>query len=191
MKLGNRSPTFPAFPIFPMGFQYKDNISPDLARLAKGIRDKRPIVEAMGLQLESLTKRSFNEPALRPAQWANKLSFSKSTGQFSRSEPSNLRKNQLLVRSIRIVALTNTSVTVGTDRIYAAIHQRGGIIRAKSAPALRFQIGGQFFMRQSVTMPARPFFPFIGDRMIDSARAKIRAVAEAKIRALLPPSAAK
>jgi phage gpG-like protein len=171
-----------------MSLQLRDRISPSLARLAKGIENKKPILEAMGLQLESLTRRAFNEPGLRPAPWPNKLTFA--NGRFSRGEPSNLRKNQVLVRSIRITSLTNSHVTVGSDRVYAAIHQFGGEIRAKSAPALAFRLGGQLILAKKVTMPARPFFPFLEGRMIESARKKISAVGEAKIRSLLGGTAA-
>jgi len=45
----------------------------------------------------------------------------------------------------------------GSNRIYAAIHQIGGKIRAKSANALKFFIGGSFVQVKSVTMPARPY----------------------------------
>lgn len=46
----------------------------------------------------------------------------------------------------------------GVNRIYAAIHQFGGVIRAKSAGALRFRLAnGGFATVKSVTMPARPF----------------------------------
>lgn len=157
-----------------VGFQYKDTLTPALRKLAAGIENKRPILEAMGLQLVSLTQRAFNEPGLRPTPWKNKRDGS----------PATLRKNQLLVRSIRIVALTNASVTVGTDRIYAAIHQRGGVIVPKNAKLLSFTIGGQRVFAKKVTIPARPFFPFLGDTMTDAAREKIRLVAEAKIKAL-------
>lgn len=166
-----------------MSVQIKDRISPSLSRLAKGIENKKPILEAMGLQLESLTKRAFNEPSLRPKPWANKLTFT--GGRFSRGEPSRLRKNQVLVRSIRIVALTNSYVSVGSDRVYAAIHQFGGVIRPKAKPALAFTIGGQLILAKKVTMPARPFFPWVEGRMTEDARRKIQAVGERKIRALL------
>lgn len=158
-----------------MSFQYKDNISPDLARLAAGIKDKKPILEAMGTQLESLTKRAFNEPGLRPAPWPNKRD----------GTPATLRKNQVLVRSIRITELTNDHVTVGTDRVQAAIHQRGGVIRPKNGKFLRFMIGSKVIFARQVKMPARPFFPFVGDTMTEKARAKIKAIGEAKIAALV------
>ncbi|WP_414664896.1 phage virion morphogenesis protein [Horticoccus sp. 23ND18S-11] len=167
-----------------MSVQLRDRLSPSLTKLARGIENKKPILEAMGLQLESLTRRAFNEPALRPMPWMNKLTISADGKTFSRSEPSRLRKNQVLVRSIRITSLTNSSVTVGSDRIQAAIHQLGGIIRPKNAPALAFRIGGHLVTAKKVTMPARPFFPFLGGKMIQSAQEKIRLIGEAKIKAL-------
>ncbi len=46
----------------------------------------------------------------------------------------------------------------GVNRIYAAIHQFGGTIRAKSAGALKFSLpGGGFAVVKAVRMPARPF----------------------------------
>jgi phage virion morphogenesis protein len=46
----------------------------------------------------------------------------------------------------------------GVNRIYAAIHQFGGVIKPKSAGALRFRLAnGGFATVQSVTIPARPF----------------------------------
>lgn len=158
-----------------MSIHYKDTISPALARLARGVQDKKPILEAMGLQLVSLTQRAFNEAALRPAPWPAKRD----------GTPATLRKNQVLVRSIRITEITTDSVTVATDRPYAAIHQRGGVIKPKRPDGvLVFEIGGKKIFAKRVVMPARPFFPFVGDRMTDSAQAKIRRVAEEKIASL-------
>tara|TARA_B100000686_G_scaffold348019_1_gene438073 strand:+ start:19 stop:498 length:480 start_codon:yes stop_codon:yes gene_type:complete len=45
----------------------------------------------------------------------------------------------------------------GTNIIYAAIHQFGGIIKAKSANALQFFVGNRFATVKQVVMPARPF----------------------------------
>jgi phage gpG-like protein len=50
-----------------------------------------------------------------------------------------------------------TSVEVGSNAIYAAIHQFGGTIKAKDAKALRFRIGDVWVTKESVTIPARPF----------------------------------
>lgn len=47
---------------------------------------------------------------------------------------------------------------VSVNRVYAAIHQFGGVIKAKNGKGLRFQLAnGDFVMRKSVTLPARPY----------------------------------
>ena len=158
-----------------MSLQYRDTISPALKKLAAGIQNKKPILKAMGAELKAITTEAFSDPGLRPAPWKAKRDGS----------PATLRKNQVLVKSIDIVELTNSSVTVGTDRIYAAIHQLGGIIRPKNAKSLVFRAGGKTIFAKQVTIPARPFFPFIGGKMIDRARERIRLVAEAKIKSLV------
>lgn len=50
-----------------------------------------------------------------------------------------------------------SSVEVGTNVVYAAIHQFGGTIHAKNAPHLVFKIGGRFASKDQVTIPPRPF----------------------------------
>lgn len=46
----------------------------------------------------------------------------------------------------------------GTNRIYAAAHQLGVTIRAKTSAGLRFRVpGGGFAVVKSVTLPARPY----------------------------------
>ena len=52
---------------------------------------------------------------------------------------------------------TARMVEVGTNVIYAAIHQFGGDIVPKTAKALRFKVGGKWAMTKKVTIPARPF----------------------------------
>ena len=50
------------------------------------------------------------------------------------------------------------SVEVGTNVIYAGIHQTGGIIQAKAGYALAFAFpGGGFAVVEDVSIPARPY----------------------------------
>ncbi|MEQ8747350.1 phage virion morphogenesis protein [Pyruvatibacter sp.] len=50
------------------------------------------------------------------------------------------------------------SVVIGSNRPYAAIHQFGGTIRAKSGGKLRFELpGGGVVFTDKVDIPARPF----------------------------------
>lgn len=64
------------------------------------------------------------------------------------------------------VAADGRAVEWGTNVIYAGVHQFGATIRAKTAKALRFNIPGiGWIMRESVTIPARPFIGYDdGDR---------------------------
>ncbi len=139
-----------------LGFQIrvvKDDMTPDLAKKLKAVKDPEPIWRAVGTQLVSLTKRAFRDSSLRQTAWPAKRS----------GDPSNLIFKGVLLSSIRITALDAKSVTIGTDRKYAAIHQLGGVIRPKKGKALVFTIGGRTIFAKKVTIPARPFFPFTPD----------------------------
>ena len=60
-------------------------------------------------------------------------------------------KNSISVRA------TPKGFAIGTNKKYAAIHQFGGTIRAKSKKGLIFKINGKFVRKQEVEIPARPF----------------------------------
>lgn len=78
--------------------------------------------------------------------------------------PSNLQsKHSTMKKSFRVEA-GEKKVTVYTDRLYAAVHQFGS---------------------KDGTMPARPFFPFLGDTMVPSAHARIEAIAQKRLDTLL------
>lgn len=49
------------------------------------------------------------------------------------------------------------SVEIGTNKVYAAIHQFGGIIRPVSADKLRFRLVGGLVAVDQVEIPARPY----------------------------------
>ncbi|HQU16637.1 MAG TPA: phage virion morphogenesis protein [Gammaproteobacteria bacterium] len=64
-------------------------------------------------------------------------------------------------------ATTGSRVTVGSNKVYAAIHQFGGTIRPVNAKALVFRLGngkggkkGRVVHAKSVTIPARPYLGF-------------------------------
>ena len=52
---------------------------------------------------------------------------------------------------------SDRGLAVGTNVLYAAIHQFGGTIRAKDGGMLHFTIGGADIFTREVNMPARPF----------------------------------
>ena len=140
-----------------MSFEFRDKISPELARLAGRISDKRPILEAMGHQLEVIIIHAFKDPETRIAEWAPR----KAGG----TKPL-LIKNGVLWRSFR-TEVNGDSVTVGTGLVYAAIHQFGS--PKQNIPAR------PFFPFATSSSP-----------MAASAQKKIEAIARAKIKAMFP-----
>lgn len=68
----------------------------------------------------------------------------------------------------------------GTNMIYAAIHQNGGVIKPKSAPSLRFRLaGGAFVSTKQVTIPKREFLGVSARDeldMLDALQARINGV---------------
>lgn len=169
------------------GFQVARNtLTPSLRQAARGIRDRRPILEAMGLQLVSITVRAFRDASLRASTWPPKRDGS----------PATLYKRGALRQSIRITSVDNRAVNVGSDRPYAAIHQLGGttrahVIEASRAKFLAFKSGGAMIFRKRVNhpgskIPPRPFFPFLPNgQPTQLARDRIGAIARAKIARLL------
>jgi phage gpG-like protein len=137
------------------------------------------VLEAMGLETVSLTQRAFNDASLRASTWPP-----------TKSGGAPLKKTGALWHSIRIAELTNKLVKVGTDRPYAPYHQFGTdpyTIRPSLKKAL-FWPGAAHPMKvvHHPGLPARPFFPFTeAGAMIAAAAGKVKAAAEAKIRAML------
>jgi len=78
------------------------------------------------------------------------------------------RNSRILTESGRLRDSINSEagrdqVRVGTNIIYAAIHQFGGTIKPVSASHLVFRIGGRLVMADSVTLPARPYLGISAD----------------------------
>ncbi len=46
---------------------------------------------------------------------------------------------------------------IGSNIIYAKIHEFGGIIRARAAKFLKFQVEGKWIIASQVTIPAKPY----------------------------------
>ena len=136
----------------------RNTLSPDLRQLYKNHADKAGLYAAIGQGLVSLSKRAFNDAALRPAPWKSKKDGS----------PARLRDTGTLAKSIRVTAVNARGVTVGSDRKYAAIHQLGGktpahVIRPRPGKKA-LKIPGIGFRTKvnhpGSKIPARPYLPF-------------------------------
>lgn len=80
--------------------------------------------------------------------------------------PGILRASRMLQRSVAYLVSGN-KITIGSNRIYAAVHQFGATIKPVRAKALAFKMGGAgkrggvgLVRAKSVTIPARPYLGF-------------------------------
>lgn len=93
---------------------------------------------------------------------------------------STLRDKDYLFQSLTHI-FSADKVEWGSNKIYAAIHHFGGVIKAKSAKALRFAIGGNVYTKKQVTMPAREYLG-----VNDADRREIEAIVQNHILGGLP-----
>lgn len=122
--------------------------------------------------LRQLLKLGLNpKPLLEDIAWEGETQtrerFSTETGPDGQKWPDSLRKKlfggETLTRDGHLgddisSAATDTQAMWGSNKIYAAIHQFGGVIKAKTAKGLAFQLAdGTNVVTRQVTMPARPF----------------------------------
>ncbi len=56
-----------------------------------------------------------------------------------------------------VYLVTGSRLMIGTNKVYAAIHQFGGVIQPRSGGYLVFRLGGRLVHAKKVTIPARPF----------------------------------
>ena len=158
-----------------------DTLTPSLRNGQAAAHDMRPVWLAALTQIVSITKRSFTDSSMRTTSWAPRSGVAAKEGarvyknqhgtfsaRDSRSSGSAGGEVKLILKgtllsSIRVVEVSADGGSVGSDRVYAAIHQLGGIIRPKNATSLVFTIGGIKIHAKKVTIPARPFFPFTPD----------------------------
>ena len=125
-------------------------------QLERAVKNTKPIMNAVGTALVEGTHQRFErEVGPDGVAWAS-LNSGYAAGKRG---PGILRESGMrggLMGSITRKASKDT-VEVGTNKVYAAIHQFGGTISSKSGGYLSFAIGGQFVRVRSVTIKARPF----------------------------------
>ena len=97
---------------------------------------------------------------------STRMRFSRAVGPDGRAWPPSIRAattgGQTLIDTGRLSdsithVFDKTSVTIGTNVIYASVHQFGATIRAKRQRFLTFRVGGRWARKRQVTIPPRPF----------------------------------
>jgi len=136
------------------------------AALAARADDPRGLFDRIGASLVVSTQQRFEagrEPDGSP--WPPSVRALAESGQ-------TLVQTGRLVQSLTHIP-SEGQVEVGTNVLYAAIHQFGGTITAQPGKRLAFQVGGQKVFAKKVTIPARPFLGIDQDD-----EAEIAAIAE-------------
>lgn len=177
-------------------FLMSDSATASLSKFAQALSpaNRRALLAAAGAEVLSAAKGSFNDAALRPSPWAplsaRTLAMRKRRGHRGTAI---LKASGALWHSIRRTSLTDTSVSIGTDRPYANVQQFGASITItthahsqvlkygkngkfisnkkalkKKTGAIRFAIAQYKARTFTVKIPPRPFMPITVDGEITS-----------------------
>lgn len=127
---------------------------PQIQRLFQSIRqfggNPTPLLQDLAFLGENSTRERFSSQTGPDGQrWKPSLRAQLTGGK-------TLTQDGHLAGSISSY-VNDKSAVWGVNRIYAAIHQFGGTIKAKGTGGLRFQIGGRWSNKRQVTIPGRPF----------------------------------
>lgn len=126
------------------------------ARLSDMMADTSPIMRAIGVGLVSNTHARFErEIAPDGSSWAP-LNPAYAAGKRGAGILRESAMRGGLMGSITFDA-GQDSVEVGSNKVYAAVHQTGATIKPRSASHLAFRLGGEAVFAKSVTIPARPY----------------------------------
>ncbi len=121
-----------------------------LEKLANG--NLYRLADFSGTELKGLTYKAFKDEVdpVTGEKW-KKSSSAASGGR------STLYKRGDLFRSVQHEPLADGSVLLGSNKVYARIHQKGGKIEPKNGGYLTFKVGGGFVKVKSVNIPRRRF----------------------------------
>lgn len=145
-----------------------------LEQLRASMSDLRPLLEAIREDLlRSHEERARREVDAQGHRWA-RLNPDYAAGK---------RGGRILRESGRMLSLSSRvegdTIVIGSGAKYAATHQFGATIRPKVKKALRFQMGGRWFARSKVVIPARPFLGVSEEDLDNIAESVVEFVQEA------------
>lgn len=125
-----------------------DSFQSAMQRLSRA--EMKELNRALGEAVRSGTIDRFeNSEDPEGNRWQNSIRVNAQGGK-------TLAQTARLRNSISVLA-SHKGFAVGTNVKYAAIHQFGGTIRARTARGLIFRINGRFVRKDEVEIPARPF----------------------------------
>lgn len=125
-------------------FNNDEQVISQLGKIIQSLENRQPLMRRLSGTMYSAVMQNFDAGG-RPA-WQG----------ISHRNGKPLNDTGALRGSISESASSDEAV-VGTNLIYAAIHQFGGVIRAKNAPYLMVPIGNGFRRVKQVTIKPRPY----------------------------------
>ncbi|MBI1495399.1 phage virion morphogenesis protein [Halocynthiibacter styelae] len=117
------------------------------------VLDKHELLDTVGRLAQLQTRRRIRDEKTAPDGTPWKANY----------RGSSLLHDQGNLHDSIDYRVSGGDVEVGSSLVYAAIHHFGGVIKPKNAKALAFTAGGENFVVQSVTMPARPYLGLSSD----------------------------
>lgn len=121
-----------------------------LGNLAQAVEDRGSLLALLGTYLESATIERFDrEQAPDGSKWTASIR--------AREEGGKTLTDSSVLRSSITHNVRGDAVEIGTNLIYAGVHQFGATIRPKNADYLAFFLPGGLVFATEVTIPARPF----------------------------------
>ena len=134
-----------------------DGLRATLGRIADIGRKPEPLLAAVGLVLEDSTIARFDtgtDPA--GVRWESYAPLNPLYAMVEKKGTSILVGSGFLRGSIRSGVVGHT-LFVGSDAVYAAVHQFGAVIQPRKGRYLSFMMGGHLWHVDSVWVPARPY----------------------------------
>ena len=129
---------------------------PGLRSAAAGLQHPTPLLRQIGAYLVHSTQARFNagiDPQGSP--WKPLL-----PAYAAVKSGSNILIGSGMSGGLQGSIIFDTgqnSVVWGSNKVYAAVHQFGAVIRPVKAKALRFFLGSSLVIARQVTIPARPY----------------------------------
>lgn len=132
-----------------------------LARLRQRLEDLSPALDEIGNSLATSTRHRFEtQQAPDGTPWEPSAS---AWGKTSASETGKTLIDRGHLRDSITHQVDGDQVLVGTNLVYAAVHQFGAKIEPKGGSHLVFKVGDAFVKVSSVEVPARPYLGIDGD----------------------------
>lgn len=134
-----------------------DDLHATLGRIAAVGLHPEGVLAAIGLPLEDSTRQRFDSGRDPDGvDWQSYAPLNPLYAAVEKQGPGILVERGKLRGSIRSVVV-GSELLVGSDEVYAPVHQFGAVIQPRNGRHLSFMMGGHLWHVDSVLIEARPY----------------------------------